>query len=84
MIENDMPRMFKRRILKAGLPGTLSPHPFRVTTITTLLEQGVSLEEVQNLANQADPKTTRPYDRRKRKITRNIVERIPVYADVEE
>jgi len=75
--------MFKRRILRAGLPGTLSPHSFRVTTITTLLEQGVSLEDVQNLANHSDPRTTRLYDRRKRKITRNIVERIPVYADVE-
>jgi len=83
MTDNDMQRMFKRRILRAGLPGTLSPHSFRVTTITTLLEQGVSLEDVQNLANHSDPRTTRLYDRRKRKITRNIVERIPVYADVE-
>lgn len=84
MTDNDMQRMFKRRILAAGLPGTLSPHSFRVTTITTLLEQGVALEDVQNLANHADPRTTRLYDRRKRKITRNIVERIPVYADVED
>jgi site-specific recombinase XerD len=84
MTDNDMQRMFKRRILKAGLPGTLTPHSFRVTTVTTLLEQGVSLEDVQNLANHADPRTTRLYDRRKRKITRNIVERIPVYAEVEE
>jgi hypothetical protein len=49
MTDNDMQRMFKRRILAAGLPGTLSPHSFRVTTITTLLEQGVALEDVQNL-----------------------------------
>jgi len=81
MSDNDMQRMFKRRLLKAGLPPTLSPHSFRVTTITSLLEQGVSLEDVQNLANHSDPRTTRLYDRRKRKITRNIVERIPIYEE---
>lgn len=84
MTENDMQRMFKRRLRKAGLSADLSPHSFRVTTITSLLEQGVALEDVQNLANHADPRTTRLYDRRKRRVTRNIVERIPVYADVDE
>lgn len=83
MTDNDMQRMFKRRILQVGLPGTLSPHSFRVTTITALLEQGVALEVVQNLANHADPRTTRLYDRRKRKITRNVVERIPFYTEIE-
>lgn len=83
MTDNDMQRMFKRRILDAGLPPDRTPHSFRVTTITTLLDQGVALEDVQNLANHADPRTTRLYDRRKRKITRNIVERIPTYADAE-
>jgi integrase/recombinase XerD len=83
LTDNDTQRMFKRRILRAGLTGALSPHSLRVTTITTLLEQGVALEDVQNLANHTDLRTTRLYDRRKRKITRNIVERIPVYADVE-
>ena len=83
MTDNDMQRMFKRRLRAAGLPGELSPHSFRVATITTLLEQGVALEDVQNLANHADPRTTLLYDRRKRKITRNIVERIPVYAEVD-
>ena len=83
MTDNDMQRMFKRRVLKAGLSGSLSPHSFRVTTITSLLEQGVALEDVQNLANHADPRTTRLYDRRKRKITRNAVERIPLYAEIE-
>ena len=51
--------------------------------LTELLKQGVPLEDVQNLAGHADPRTTRLYDRRKRKITRNIVERIPVYAEIE-
>lgn len=77
MSENDMHRMFKRRIRAAGLSEHLSPHSFRVTTITELLKQEVALEDMQNLAGHADPRTTRLYDRRKRKITRNIVERVP-------
>lgn len=83
MSANDMQRMFKRRLKKAGLPSTLSPHSFRVAAITNLLTQGVPLEDVQNLANHADPRTTRLYDRRRRNATRNIVERIPSYFGVE-
>ena len=49
-----------------GLPSRLSPHSFRVTTITDLLEQGVPLEDVQRLAGHADPRTTRLYDRRQK------------------
>ena len=33
--------MVKRRLKDAGLSVRLSPHSFRVTTITDLLEQGV-------------------------------------------
>ena len=75
---NDVCRMMKRRLRDAGLPEQLSPHSFRVTTITDLLGQGVPLEDVQRLAGHADPRTTRLYDRRDRKITRNVVERISV------
>lgn len=78
MTAGDMSRMVKRRMRDAGLPSRLSPHSFRVTTITDLLSQGVPLEDVQNLAGHADPRTTRLYDRRRRKVTRNIVERISV------
>ncbi len=68
--------------LRRGMSATtLSPHSFRVAAITNLLTQGVSLEDAQNLANHADPRTTRLYDRRQRKVTRSIVERIPVYAE---
>jgi integrase/recombinase XerD len=74
----DICRMVKRRLKDAGLPLRLSPHSFRVTTITDLLEQGVPLEDVQRLAGHADPRTTRLYDRRDKKITRNIVERISI------
>lgn len=75
---DDICRMMKRRLRDIGLPLLYSPHSFRVTTITDLLEQGVPLEDVQRLAGHADPRTTGLYDRRKRKISRNIVERISV------
>jgi site-specific recombinase XerD len=78
MTPGDMSRMVKRRMKDAGLPSRLSPHSFRVTTITDLLSQGVPLEDVQNLAGHADPRTTRLYDRRHRRVTRNIVERISI------
>ncbi len=74
----DICRMMKRRLKAAGLPGHFSPHSFRVTTVTDLLEQNVPLEDVQYLAGHADPRTTRIYDRRRRKVTRNIVERISI------
>jgi integrase/recombinase XerD len=78
MTASDMCRMVKRRLKDAGLPTHLSPHSFRVTTITDLLEQGVPLDEVQHLAGHADPRTTRLYDRRQKRVTRNVVERISV------
>jgi integrase/recombinase XerD len=78
MTAGDIGRMIKRRMRAAGLPVRLSPHSFRVATITDLLSQGVPLEDVQRLAGHADPRTTRLYDRRQRRITRNIVERISI------
>ena len=80
MTAGDMGRMVNRRMRDAELPSQLSPHSLRVATITDLLNQGVPLADVQHLAGHADPRTTRLYDRRQRRITRNIVERISVSA----
>lgn len=74
----DVCRMVKRRLRDCGLSVELSPHSFRVATITNLLSQGALLEDVQHLAGHADPRTTRLYDRRKRQVTRNLVERITI------
>lgn len=75
---NDLERMVKRRMADAGLPKRLSCHSFRVASLTNLLEQGVPIEDVQHLAGHSDPRTTRLYDRRQRKVTRNVVERISI------
>lgn len=70
--------LVKRRLKEAGLPLRLSPHSFRVAAITDLLTQGVPLEDVQYLAGHAEPRTTGLYDRRQKRVTRNIVERISI------
>jgi hypothetical protein len=49
-----------------------------VATVTDLFEQNVLLEDVQYLAGHADPRATRIYDRRRRKVTGNLVERISI------
>ena len=74
----DMWALLKRRLKDANMPEHLSPHSIRVGVITDLLQQGVALEDVQYLAGHADARTTRVYDRRHQKITRNIVERISI------
>jgi site-specific recombinase XerD len=46
--------------------------------VTDLLNQNVPLKDVQYLAGHSNPRTTQIYDRRQRRVTRNIVERISI------
>jgi integrase/recombinase XerD len=75
---HSMRQMLKRRLEDAGLPELFSPHSFRVTVVTDLLNQNVPLEDVQYLAGHSSSTTTGLYDRRRRRVTRNIVERISI------
>jgi integrase/recombinase XerD len=75
---HSMRQMLKRRLKDAGLPEMFSPHSFRVAVVTDLLKQDVPLEDVQYLAGHSSPVTTGIYDRRRRRVTRNIVERISI------
>ena len=70
--------MLKRRLRDAELPLVITPHSFRAMVVTDLLEQGVPIDDVQYLVGHSHPSTTQIYDRRARKVTRNIVERISV------
>jgi len=74
----DILRMIRRRLKRAGLPTVISCHSFRACAATDLLLQSVPLEDVQYLLSHSDSRVTRLYDRRKRQVTRNIVERITV------
>ena len=71
-------RMLKRRLAAAGLSVRLRPHSFRVLMVTDLLAQNVALEDVHYRAGHSNLQTTQLYDRRRRRVTRNIVERISV------
>jgi integrase/recombinase XerD len=75
---HSMRQMMKRRLDDAGLPHLFSSHSFRVTVVTDLLNQNVPLEDVRCLAGHSNPRTTQIYDRRRRRVTRNIVERISI------
>jgi site-specific recombinase XerD len=78
MSGTDVWRMVKRRLKSAGLPAHISPHSFRVATVTNLLSQGVALTDVQYLAGHSDPRTTRLYDRRRRAVSRDLVDSISI------
>ena len=78
MTAHGVRRMLKRRLKAAGLPEIVTPHSFRVMVVTDLLSQDVPMEDVQYLAGHSNPRTTQIYDRRRRRVTRNIVERISV------
>ena len=58
--------------------GQLFPYSFPALVVTDLLSQDVPLKDVQYLAGHANPRTTQIRDRRRRRVTRNIVERISV------
>ena len=52
----------------------LHPHMLRHTYVTTMLDAGVDLRDVQIAARHADPRTTMRYDR-----ARNHLDRHPNY-----
>ena len=57
-------RMVRKYAAKIGLAHGYSAHSMRATFITTALENGAKLEDVQKAAGHRDPSTTKLYDRR--------------------
>ncbi|MEU6074008.1 site-specific integrase [Micromonospora sp. NPDC047074] len=49
----------------------MHPHMLRHTLVTTLLDAGVGLRDVQIAARHADPRTTMRYDRARRNLDRH-------------
>jgi site-specific recombinase XerD len=49
----------------------LHPHMLRHTFVTTMLDAGVDLRDVQIAARHADPRTTMRYDRARNKLDRH-------------
>ena len=57
-------RVLRKHAAAIGLKGGYSAHSMRATFITTALENGAQLEDVQKAAGHRDPSTTKLYDRR--------------------
>jgi integrase len=57
-------RILRKYAVKAGLDTGYSAHSMRATFITTALDKGASLEDVQRDVGHADPSTTKLYARR--------------------
>jgi site-specific recombinase XerD len=57
-------RILRKYAALAGLDRGYSAHSMRATFITTALDKGASLEDVQRDVGHADPSTTKLYDRR--------------------
>jgi integrase/recombinase XerD len=65
-------RRLRRLAAVAGVRMPLMhPHMLRHTFVTTMLDAGVSLRDVQIAARHADPKTTMRYDRARKNLDRH-------------
>jgi integrase/recombinase XerD len=65
-------RRLRRLAEAAGVPITRPhPHMLRHTFVTTMLDAGVDLRDVQIAARHADPRTTMRYDRARKNLDRH-------------
>jgi site-specific recombinase XerD len=76
-------RMVRRLARRASLDGAgeLRPHSLRVAFITGAREAGVPLEDVQDAAGHADPRTTRRYDRGRHSLDRHASYAVTAWLD---
>jgi integrase/recombinase XerD len=64
------PTATPRRTSRVKLP-PMHPHMLRHTFVTTMLDAGVDLRDVQIAARHADPRTTMRYDRARTNLDRH-------------
>jgi integrase/recombinase XerD len=76
-------RMVRRLAKRAELDGAteIRPHSLRVAFITGAREAGVPLEDVQDAAGHADPRTTRRYDRGRHSLDRHASYAVTAWLD---
>jgi site-specific recombinase XerD len=64
--------LLKHLAVRAGIRmPRMHPHMLRHTYVTTMLDAGVSLRDVQIAARHADPRTTMRYDRARKNLDRH-------------
>ena len=64
-------RRLRRLAQATGLRTRIHPHMLRHTFVTTMLDAGVDLRDVQIAARHADPRTTTRYDRARTNLDRH-------------
>jgi integrase/recombinase XerD len=76
-------KMVRRLATRAALDGAgeIRPHSLRVAFITGAREAGVPLEDVQDAAGHADPRTTRRYDRGRHSLDRHASYAVTAWLD---
>jgi site-specific recombinase XerD len=75
MSRHSATRRLRNLAARAGITtARMHPHMLRHTYVTTMLDAGVDLRDVQTAARHADPRTTMRYDR-----ARNNLDRHPNY-----
>lgn len=79
LLPDSIGKIVARRAKQAGIPD-VSPHDFRRTFCSDLLDLGVDMATVQALLGHASPTTTAGYDRRPARKRRAAVDRL-TYAD---
>ncbi len=80
-------RYVRKMATAAGIPGAdrISPHSFRHAFATNSLDMDTPLTDVQDAMGHKDPRTTRRYDRGRRKLQRDPALRLgEQYMDREE
>lgn len=70
-------KILKKRAESAGVEA-FSPHDFRRTFCSDLLDAGVDLVTVQKLAGHASPETTAKYDRRGEETKQRAVQQLSI------
>ncbi|ACK74145.1 integrase family protein (plasmid) [Gloeothece citriformis PCC 7424] len=70
-------KIVKKRATQAGVE-SFSPHDFRRTFCSDLLDAGVDIVTVQKLAGHASPETTAKYDRRGEETKRKAVQMLSI------
>ena len=73
-------RIVRKTARRAGIAKVITPHTLRHAFITTALDAGVPLRDVQEAASHADPRTTMRYDRAHGSLDRHATYIVAAYV----